>query len=602
MKSYKCVGIALAIAMVAATVAPSLVVAAPPECNGNTATIYVDSGFVVGGPNNGVAYVAGTTVLQGTAGDDVIVGTSDGDIINGGGGNDTVCAGDGDNTITCLGGDDWINAGDGNNTIAAGDGKNTVMAGDGNNTITGGTGKDDIHVGDGNNVIDSGDGSDTIVAGDGNNSVTTDGGADSITTGSGNDIIDSGDGNDTVNAGDGNNTVTTEGGVDNITTGSGDDVIDSGNGNDIVNAGDGDNSVTTDGGADNVTTGSGNDIIDTGVGDDTVDAGDGNNIVTTANGDDNITTGSGDDFINAGGNDNTVNSGGGNDVIYAGDGNDTVDGGPGFDCARLGGGINTPSNIECDDSCPNSVHVVLDGLPGSPQTFSFTGDLGAFTLDDDSADLTYDYQESQALSPGTYGVTEIVPAGWDLTSIVVTGDLDNGSVIGIDNVSIDLDEGECIICTFADDPEPAYIRVNKQTEPEGGAGFNFDGDLGTFSLDDDGTMLFGPFLPGDYDVYEVVPLPSGWLLTSVDVTALGGSTDSPITDGVTIGLVAGDEVTVTFTNTEEVQPAPVRLRSSFTVGGEVAPVNKVGIVAPWICLALLGLGGWFAVRSRSARS
>src|ERR1051325_7082940 len=63
-----------------------------PTCQGQTATIYVDTGVIVGGPDDGQAYAS---TLNGTGGDDVIVGTVGNDVINGNGGTDTICAGDG---------------------------------------------------------------------------------------------------------------------------------------------------------------------------------------------------------------------------------------------------------------------------------------------------------------------------------------------------------------------------------------------------------------------------------------------------------------------------------------------------------------------------
>lgn len=80
--------------------------ASAPTCNGSTATIYVDSGLIVGGASNGQAY-AGT--LTGTSSADVIVGTSGDDIINASGGNDTICPGDGTDTV---------DGGTGTNTLA----------------------------------------------------------------------------------------------------------------------------------------------------------------------------------------------------------------------------------------------------------------------------------------------------------------------------------------------------------------------------------------------------------------------------------------------------------------------------------------------------
>ena len=87
------------------------------------------------------------------------------------------------------------------------------------------------------------------------------------------------------------------------------------------------------------------------------------------------------------------------------------------------------------------------------------------------------------------------------------------------------------------------ITIVKEAEPGGAKGFEFLGDLGSFSLDEDGSEVFRNLEPGDYQVTEVVP--DGWLLAGVVCT--GG--DSELTDGgVIIHLEAGENITCTFTN------------------------------------------------------
>jgi methionine-rich copper-binding protein CopC/Ca2+-binding RTX toxin-like protein len=110
-----------------------------PTCNGQSATVYVSGGNIVGGPNAGDAYTAGVTVLLGNDdknNGDVIVGTSAGDIITGQKGADIICGGDGADTIS--GGDEI--------DIICGEG--------GNDTITGGKKVDKLDGGDGTDSID----------------------------------------------------------------------------------------------------------------------------------------------------------------------------------------------------------------------------------------------------------------------------------------------------------------------------------------------------------------------------------------------------------------------------------------------------------------
>lgn len=97
--------------------------AAAPTCNGQVATIYVEAGLIVGGPDNGLSYLG---TLTGTNGPDVIVGTGGADVINAGNGDDTVCALGGDDTVDGNNGADWINGGSGTNSINGGNGNKDV--------------------------------------------------------------------------------------------------------------------------------------------------------------------------------------------------------------------------------------------------------------------------------------------------------------------------------------------------------------------------------------------------------------------------------------------------------------------------------------------
>jgi len=118
--------------------------------------------------------------------------------------------------------------------------------------------------------------------------------------------------------------------------------------------------------------------------------------------------------------------------------------------------IQTPSvenNTFVEVPSTGSITVVKDAVPDDVQVFSFTGDLGAFDLDDDGVgdnDAAFADQ-----SAGLYDVTETVPAGWDLTGIDVVGDADGGSVVDLatDTVTVDLDAGEDITVTFTNKKE-----------------------------------------------------------------------------------------------------------------------------------------------------
>jgi uncharacterized repeat protein (TIGR01451 family) len=94
------------------------------------------------------------------------------------------------------------------------------------------------------------------------------------------------------------------------------------------------------------------------------------------------------------------------------------------------------------------------------------------------------------------------------------------------------------------------ITIVKETDPAGGTGFDFTGDLGSFTLNDGGSQPFGSLSSGDYTVTETVP--TGWDLTGVVCT---GGDSTPTTDGVTVHLDPSENITCTFTNEELTCPA-----------------------------------------------
>jgi hypothetical protein len=122
----------------------------PPMCHDQTATIYVQNGVIVGGPNNGQNYNGN---IVGTPGNDVIVGPPDSSVnVFGNGGNDTICTGSANDTVSTTSGNDWIDAGDGNNSVGSGGGNDTIRTGSGNDSVTAGSGTDSCSLGGGYNT------------------------------------------------------------------------------------------------------------------------------------------------------------------------------------------------------------------------------------------------------------------------------------------------------------------------------------------------------------------------------------------------------------------------------------------------------------------
>jgi len=144
----------------------------------------------------------------------------------------------------------------------------------------------------------------------------------------------------------------------------------------------------------------------------------------------------------------------------------------------------------------------------------------------------------------------------------------------------------------------------------GPANAAFVGSLEILKQDQDGNALFGATFVISPDPQD---LEGG--LTVVD----NGMNDDDSEKGVLLvtSCLLGQEYTVTETvappGYEAAPPQSVILTLEITtvtltfvdhqpgVGGNAQPINKVGVLAPWISLALLLIGGttWFALRRRS---
>ncbi|MCP4424418.1 MAG: hypothetical protein GY803_08010, partial [Chloroflexi bacterium] len=177
--------------------------------------------------------------------------------------------------------------------------------------------------------------------------------------------------------------------------------------------------------------------------------------------------------------------------------------------------------------------------------FFYFGDLGSFLLDDGQS------QQATNLAPGDYSVYQDVPAGWQLNISCVDG---NSTPLGADAITIHLGADEDIVCTFTNSDVAGSITIVNATNPPGATGFNFWGDLGSFTLDDVQSHQVGNLMPGDYNVFETVP--TSW---QMNVSCVGGDFTPLGSDAVTVHLDAGEDITCTFTNTN--------------VGGSITIVN-----------------------------
>jgi hypothetical protein len=108
----------------------------------------------------------------------------------------------------------------------------------------------------------------------------------------------------------------------------------------------------------------------------------------------------------------------------------------------------------------HNVTIIKESDPEDGTDFSFTG-LAAFSLDDDTDGTLPQRRSFFNLSPGIHAVTETVPAGWQLLSIVCD-DPDGGTTVDLAaaEVMIDLDLGEAITCTFRNADEASLIFID----------------------------------------------------------------------------------------------------------------------------------------------
>jgi len=221
-------------------------------------------------------------------------------------------------------------------------------------------------------------------------------------------------------------------------------------------------------------------------------------------------------------------------------------------------------------------HILVDKVTdpsGDSQSFEFSPSYGSsFSLADTSTP-----NDSGALVPGTYNVTETVPSGWDLTNINIV-DPDGGSSfdLGTKQATIDLDPGESVTVKFTN-TKKGSITIKKQTLPDGGTGFSFTDNVkapNSFSLNDDQTETLSNVLPGTYTITES-SLPTDWDLTSIVCDDANSTGDVP-TATATIKLEPGETVTCTFTNQQRIPPASIDIYLTKTAtDGAGHKVNEV---------------------------
>lgn len=178
---------------------------------------------------------------------------------------------------------------------------------------------------------------------------------------------------------------------------------------------------------------------------------------------------------------------------------------------------------------------------------------------------TFDVITAQPEDPNVVSIVETdIPEGSDFSvSDVSCVDNANGGAADFTDLgtgfSVELTEGvpggdpgqPDVTCTITN-TEGGSLTIVKDSSPDSGQDFSFSGDLGSFDLDDDadGTLpnqVTVDMLNGDYTVIEGTV--AGWDLDDIScVNEEGEKGFTPETNGLTVSVAPGENVTCTFTN------------------------------------------------------
>lgn len=194
--------------------------------------------------------------------------------------------------------------------------------------------------------------------------------------------------------------------------------------------------------------------------------------------------------------------------------------------------------------------ILIEHAPTPPDdtNFAFNGTLGEFLLSSPGSPTRTFAQ----LTPGSYTVRQLTPAGWISSGIVCEGDADNGTTLLLPEATaiIDLDEDETIHCVFgaARPAQTGAITIVHEPTPADETQFRYNGTLGGFNLRAPSrpNRAFVDLTPGSYTVGARPQ--DGWTLLGItcDGDNDGGSVINGPTRQVTIDLDAGEAIVCRF--------------------------------------------------------
>ncbi|GAI43316.1 unnamed protein product, partial [marine sediment metagenome] len=182
------------------------------------------------------------------------------------------------------------------------------------------------------------------------------------------------------------------------------------------------------------------------------------------------------------------------------------------------------------------IKEVVGEVPDSGWEFMGTAPIGSFSLAAAGDSTTF-----SDLDAGSYTITETTKTGYTTSVSCDTGEGNTNSV------TIDLDPGEDVTCTFTNTAQKGSITIIKEVVgevPDSDWEFMGTAPIGSFSLAAAGdSTTFSDLDAGSYTITETTK--TGYT-TSVSCDTGEGNTNS-----VTIDLDPGEDVTCTFTNTAQ---------------------------------------------------
>lgn len=172
-------------------------------------------------------------------------------------------------------------------------------------------------------------------------------------------------------------------------------------------------------------------------------------------------------------------------------------------------------------------------------------DFNIFLTRQGQGQISVENGQAEMLDPGNYFVEEILPKGYEQTSLICT----DGQTLT--NGQVNLLEQKSWVCTITNDDIPAKLTIKKETGNENHNGIfvfeisNIGADakvitnagVGQTSIELDS---------GTYNVSEVAS--QGWTISAVSCESQNGGTGEESENGIQFSVENGQEVVCTFVN------------------------------------------------------